>query len=188
MRNLYWVETDGGRAAAGWRGEAGDCAARALSIAVSPSWEDFSSGHTYNQVREVIELHARDERPGPKKKRSSARDGVHRPTFRKIMDHYGWTWRACTLPGKGATMWVHPDHLPQGVLVLGLSKHYAAYVGTDHAGFMLDTHPYHESRMSGPGKRQVYGYWTPPPGWTVEVAAKLVALGPHVHQPLGEAA
>lgn len=81
---LPWVKDDGGRAAAGYKGETGDCAARAIAIA---------TGLQYQEVYDAINETAKRERPSKRKRtRSNARTGVHRATQDRYLQSLGWVW------------------------------------------------------------------------------------------------
>lgn len=135
---MKWVYNDGGRAAAGYKGHAGDCAARAIAIAAEIP---------YQQAYDLINGHAKDER---RKRKSSARSGVYRPTMHKVMESLGWKWTPTMLVGQGCRVHLRDGELPGGRLIVNLSKHYAAVVD----GVIHDI--YDPSRD---GSRCVYGYW-----------------------------
>lgn len=80
-----YVETDGGRAAAGFTGTTGDCATRAITLA---------SGLPYRDVYDRINALAKRERTGTRKRtRSNARLGVHRVTMHWLLvDGLGALW------------------------------------------------------------------------------------------------
>lgn len=67
---MRWTYNDGGRKTAGYKGDAGDCAARACAIA---------TGAPYQEVYDRINKLAEGERKGKRMRgRSSARTGVHK--------------------------------------------------------------------------------------------------------------
>ena len=139
---VKFVYNDGGRAAAGFKGTAGDCAVRAVAIAAAIP---------YQEAYDLINRHSKNEKPSKRRKRkSSSRTGVHRVTFHKVMEELGWSWTPTMQIGSGCTVHVREDELPSGRLILNLSKHYAAFLD----GVLQDT--YDDSRN---GKRCVYGYW-----------------------------
>jgi hypothetical protein len=141
---LPWLRDDGGRAAAGYRGLAGDCACRAIAIA---------AGMDYRQAYDLINAAAEDEPRSRRRKPSSAREGVHTSLMRLVMRELGWDWRSLMGIGTGCTVHLAAGELPGGRLVTALSRHYAAVIdGTVH-----DT--YDPCRD---GTRCVYGYFTPP--------------------------
>lgn len=143
---MQFVYDDGGRAAAGYQGSAGDCVARAIAIATQIP---------YQQVYDLVNQAALLERPGASKrrggKRSSARTGVYKPTIRRIMQDLGWVWTPTMGIGSGCRVHLRADQLPTGRLVVQVSKHLLAVVdGVIHdTGTQADRH----------GTRCVYGYW-----------------------------
>jgi hypothetical protein len=141
---MIYVYNDGGRKAAGYKGEADDCCARALAIA---------TGNSYQAMYDKINAAAKGERNGSRKRGvSSARTGVYRQTMHKIMAELGWTWVPTMKIGSGCTVHLREAELPKGRLILNLSKHYCAFID----GLVHDTHD-----PSRGGTRCVYGYWHP---------------------------
>jgi hypothetical protein len=142
---LPWVRDDGGRAAAGYRGLAGDCACRAIAIAVPMD---------YRLAYDLINLTARLHEPRYRRKRpSSAREGVHTPLMRMIMRELGWAWHPQMGIGTGCRVHLTGGELPSGRLIASLSRHYAA---------VIDGTVYDMYDPCRDGTRCVYGYWTPP--------------------------
>lgn len=135
---LPFERDDGGRAAAGFRGEAGDCVTRAIAIA---------TGIPYRQVYD--DLAAGMVARG---KARSARDGIDKPVYQAYLGQAGWEWTATMRIGSGCTVHLAEGELPDGRLVVRLSGHMCAVVD----GVVRDTHdPTRE------GTRCVYGYWRP---------------------------
>lgn len=142
---MPFVYDDGGRAAAGYRGEAGDCACRAVAIV---------TGILYEDVYRNIIVYAESERPREKAKRSHPRTGVHARTLGRYLATLGFIWTPTMAIGSGTTVHVRPDELPTtGRHVLRLSRHFAALVD----GVIHDTHD-----PSRDGDRAVYGFWSAP--------------------------
>ena len=141
---VQFVYDDGGRAAAGFKGTAGDCAVRAVAIAAKMP---------YQEAYDLINRLSKNEKPSKRRRgKSSSRTGVHRVTFKKVLEELGWSWTPTMQIGSGCTVHVREDELPSGRLILNLSKHYAAFLD----GVLHDT--YDDSRD---GTRCVYGYWCP---------------------------
>jgi hypothetical protein len=150
MTTIKWfAHDDGGRAAAGYKGFAGDCGARALAIV---------AGIPYQEAYDLVNEAAAVERPGARKRRrsgaarprSSARTGVYGDTMRRLMAKLGWTWVPTMRIGSGCTVHLKADELPAGRLLVNVSKHYTAVID----GVIHDTHD-----PSRDGTRCVYGYW-----------------------------
>lgn len=136
---------DGGRSAAGFRGETRDCAVRALAIV---------TGRPYTEIYTLVNEFSAKERHAKRRRGvSSARTGVHMVTMQKVCAHLGGVWTPTMAIGSGTTVHVRRDELPPGRLVLRCSKHYAAFID----GLLYDNHD-----SSREGTRAVYGYWAFP--------------------------
>lgn len=165
---------DGGRAAAGFKGTTGDCGVRALAIAAQMP---------YKKAYDLVNANARyAPRKGKRKgRRTSARGGVWRQDFRRIMARLGWTWTPTMGVGTGCIVHLNASELPKGRIIVSLSRHYAAVIdGALHDSFdssergttiyPLSTpkeelpkkatlHPDGDSWIYSP-ERCVYGYWS----------------------------
>jgi hypothetical protein len=140
---IEFEQDDGGRAAAGFLGDAGDCAVRAVAIAAQLPYRDV-----YDEIN--ILAHRHERRDARKRGISSARTGVYRPTMQRLMQALDAIWVPTMFVGQGCKVHLRADELPAGRLVLSLSKHYAAVVN----GVLHDTHD-----CSRDGTRCVYGFW-----------------------------
>lgn len=133
---------DGGRKAAGYTGKTGDCVCRSIAIA---------TGIPYQEVYETINYHSQFERRGKRKKGiSSARGGVYRDTYRKILKNLGWNWKPTMLVGQGCKVHLDKEELPMGKLIVSVSRHMTCVID----GVIYDTHD-----CSRGGNRCVYGYF-----------------------------
>lgn len=142
MAPMPWSYDDGGRAAAGFRGEARDCVTRSIAII---------AGLPYREVYEAIAELGRAERPGKRQRaRSSPRTGVRRPTERRYLEGLGFTWTPTMGIGTGCTVHLDAAELPSGRLLVSVSRHLTAVID----GVCHDT--YDPSRD---GTRCVYGYY-----------------------------
>ena len=139
---MRFVYDDGGREAAGFKGQTGDCVCRAISIATEKP---------YREVYDLINEYGKKERTGKRKRgKSNARTGVYKETIRKIMESFGWKWVPTMQIGSGCKVHLREDELPKGRLVVNVSKHTVAVID----GVLHDT--YDSSRE---GTRCVYGYF-----------------------------
>jgi uncharacterized protein YfiM (DUF2279 family) len=77
---MGYTQNDGGRAAAGYKGMAGDCGARALAIA---------TGMDYQQAYSLIAVE--NKNMGFAK---SARNGVHKNVYERVLKSLGWQWKS----------------------------------------------------------------------------------------------
>lgn len=144
---------DGGRKAAGYKGDAGDCGVRALAIA---------GGMPYQEVYRMVNEYGKNERGSRRRvtrsgqpKRSRSRTGIYAPTYRKMLADLGWSWTPTMQIGAGCRVHLRPDELPPGRLIVNLSRHFSAVLD----GVVRDTHD-----SARGGTRCVYGYWQPPKG------------------------
>lgn len=136
------VMNDGGRAAAGFKGEPGDCVCRSITIATE---------RPYQEIYDGLNLEATKERPTKGRRRSSSRTGVHIRTIRRFMKSIGWEWVPTMFIGSGCTVHLKDGELPKtGRLVVSVSKHITAVIDGD----IHDTHD-----PSREGTRCVYGYF-----------------------------
>jgi hypothetical protein len=115
---MRFIKDDGGRAAAGYKGFAGDCVTRAVAIA---------SGRPYAEVYAALAKGAGSER---KTRGKSARNGIRtsRKWFKKYMESIGFKWTATMHIGSGCKVHLREDELPRGRLVVAVSKHYTAVI------------------------------------------------------------
>jgi len=139
---MRFVYNDGGRAAAGYKGLAGDCVTRAVAIA---------TGLSYQSAYELVDAASLSERLTKRRRsKSSARLGVHKDTTRNVMALLGWQWVPTMQIGQGCETHLRPDELPSGRLIVQVSKHTCAVID----GVIHDTHD-----PSRNGTRCVYGFW-----------------------------
>lgn len=139
---IPYQHNDGGRLAAGFKGETGDCVTRAIAIATGKPYREV-----YNELNDL----ARRERTGKRKRTiSNARLGVHKATIRRYMESIGWMWVPTMTIGSGCKVHLRAGELPAGRLVVNLSKHSAAVID----GVLHDTYD-----CSRDGTRCVYGYF-----------------------------
>lgn len=139
---MKYIYNDGGRKAAGYKGSADDCIARAIAIIADMP---------YQQVYDELNLYSKGERISKSRPtRGSARTGIWKDTMRKYMESIGFKWVATMHIGKGCTVHLTKDELPAGRLVVQVSKHVTAVID----GVIYDTH-----NPARGGKRCVYGYF-----------------------------
>lgn len=146
---------DGGRAEAGYKGQAGDCVTRSIAIA---------TGKPYQEVYDALNGLGKLERVGKRKRgKSSARTGIYKQTIRKYLDSIGWKWTPTMQIGSGCKVHLTDGELPAGRLIVSVSKHLTAVVD----GVIHDTHDPQrgtiivEDGVQRVAGRCVYGYWQP---------------------------
>ena len=128
--DMRYILNDGGRYVAGFKGSAGDCAARAMAIALGLEYKE-----AYN---EVAEGNARNGLP------KSARNGVMKNVFSDILKQHGWVW--CSAP-RFASRKARCGDLPVGMFIARQAKHFVAVLDGVPQDTFDCTH------------KMVYGYW-----------------------------
>ena len=142
MKQCGFMYSDGGRTAAGYKGNTGDCVTRSIAIA---------TGKPYQEVYDEINALGSQERLSKRKTgRSHARTGVYKATIKKYLELLGWKWIPTMFIGQGCKVHLRADELPKGRIIVNLSKHTAAVID----GVIYDT--FNPSRG---GTRCVYGYF-----------------------------
>jgi hypothetical protein len=149
-----WVNADGGRQAAGFKGHTGDCVVRAITIATGRSYLNvYSSLHRYALTDRVLMARLTRRYGARARDHASPRTGVDRRVYDRYLRECGWTWTATMKVGHGCTVHLRGEELPAGRLVVRVSGHMCAVID----GVVHDTHD-----PSRGGTRCVYGYWQPP--------------------------
>ncbi len=140
---------DGGRAAAGFVGGAGDCVVRSIAIATQLPYIKV-----YEDLRDANARYAqeRDNKLSRmlKQRGSSPRNGNHRNVFHEYILQQGFDWVPTMKVGAGCQVHLRPDELPKGTLIVKVSKHLTTVID----GVLHDTHD-----PSRNGSRCVYGYY-----------------------------
>lgn len=149
---MQWTYDDGGRADAGFKGDAGDCVTRAIAIASGLPYRDVYDA-LHDEARQRKHMARLELRYGAQARRhASPRSGVNQKVYRPLLDQWGWTWTPTMQIGTGCRVHMRADELPVGRIIVRLSRHLAAVID----GVLHDTHD-----CSREGTRCVYGYWTP---------------------------
>lgn len=144
---MNFIFNDGGREAAGYKGKTGDCVLRAIAIATCTPYE---------QVRTELMQRTKEFRAKSRTKRAknmtgnSALNGVYDDIYKPYLLELGWQWVPCAAIGSKERVHVCASELPNGTLILRLSRHLATWKD----GMLHDTHD-----CSRGGKRMVYGYF-----------------------------
>lgn len=144
---LPFLYNDGGRKEAGYKGDTGDCVVRAIAIASGRSYHDV-----YVSLAAGNQLQRKTKRSTQSVGKRTASHGIStsRLWFKAYMRKLGFTWTACMGVGTGCKVHLAQNELPDGRLVVAVSKHYVAVIN----GLVQDT--YDPTRG---GTRCVYGYW-----------------------------
>lgn len=166
---MEWKFDDGGRSDAGFKGKTGDCVTRAVAIA---------SGRPYQEIYAALASGMGSQR---KAKGKTARNGVSttRQWFKDYMRLIGFEWTPTMQIGSGCKVHLSEGELPDGRLVVAVSRHYTAVInGVIHDTYNPQREPAEFSKFPGwegvelkPNqtrningvhtirRRCVYGYW-----------------------------
>ena len=142
---MDYIYDDGGRADAGFKGQAGDCVCRSIAIAAKLPYQQV-----YDRLAEGNATQRRSKHAA--KRSRSASNGIFttRKWFKDYMSELGFVWTATMQIGSGCQVHLRADELPSGRLVCNVSKHSVAVID----GVIHDTFD-----PSRDGTRCVYGYW-----------------------------
>jgi hypothetical protein len=146
---LGFVRNDGGRRAAGFQGEAGDCVVRAIAIAAQRPYLEV-----YEALRNANAYYAEGRTSRLAKhiavRGSSPRNGNHRTVFHDYILSLGFEWVPTMAVGQGCQVHLRQHEIPAGRLIVKVSKHLSAVID----GVIHDTH-----NPARGGTRCVYGYY-----------------------------
>ena len=135
VSQLSFQFNDGGRAATGFKGRAGDCVVRSIAIAANLPYMQV-----YEDLRLANESYAqlRNNRLAKRlnAKGSSPRNGNHRNVFHDYIVGLGFRWVPTMKVGAGCQVHLRADELPKAILIVKVSKHLTAVVN----GVIHDTH------------------------------------------------
>ena len=146
---MTFQHNDGGREAAGYKGDAGDCVTRAIAIAT-----DIPYSEVYDSLFVLSKQHSEEKRDRVAKriqdKGGSPRNGVWRQIYQKYLESVGWKWVPTMKIGQGCKTHLIASELPSGRVIVKVSKHMTTMID----GIINDTYD-----CSREGTRCVYGYF-----------------------------
>ena len=150
--NLILKIDDGGRAAAGYNGYAGDCVIRSIAIVTKLPYQQI-----YNDLFKANKEFRTNSKTklarSLKQKNDTPRTGTHRVVLKKYLKKLGWIWSPTMFVGQGCKVHLKKNELPSGTLIISCSKH----ITVVKDGVLHDTYDCTRS-----GTRCVYGYWSKP--------------------------
>lgn len=142
------ILNDGGRAEAGYKGTTNDCVTRAVAIAAElPYQQVYDRLAEGNATQRVTRKTIKSSR-GAK----TASRGIYtkRKWFHDYMTSLGFAWTPTMSIGSGCKVHLRTGELPEGRLVVSVSKHMVAVID----GVVHDNHD-----CTRNGTRCVYGYY-----------------------------
>jgi hypothetical protein len=140
---MQFIYDDGGRAAAGHSGKAGDCVCRAIAIATGLGYR-----RVYASLLEIGWAEGKMHKDP---------DGLYRPRHdnkfdrRDYLASLGWRWIPTMAIGRGCRVHLRDGELPLGRLIVQVSRHWTA---------VINNRIYDTFDPSRGGKRCVYGYFS----------------------------
>lgn len=148
---------DGGRAEAGFKGSTRDCVTRAIAIATNTSYMKV-----YDDLNELCRKY--NSRKSKYKRDSSARDGIAKNIYHRYLLSIGFKWVPKTFVGKGCTIHLKKEDLPNGIVICKLARHLTVMID----GVINDTfnpneqtkYCYYKPEVAlDKTERAVYGYY-----------------------------
>lgn len=126
---MKFVYNDGGRAAAGYKGNAGDCVVRSIAIATGkPYQEVYDELFELNRAAQKTQRNPKRSRSGRKRSASPRDGGTSKKTVRAYLESIGWRWVPTMGIGTGCTVHLHDGELPAGRLIVSVSGHMVAVI------------------------------------------------------------
>lgn len=158
---MEYVFDDGGRSKYFKAEHVGDCVCRAIAIA---------TGMDYKEVYDELQRRAKQETDIQLKKhrgnkRSSARNGMFRETWKEYLADLGWEYHSTCGVGKGISCHLVADELPMGTVLVKVTKHLVCVKdGIIHDTYNSSIKQYYDDcgNLVTNDRRAVYGYWTAP--------------------------
>ena len=148
--NLKFKVNDGGRAAAGYKGQTGDCVVRSIAIVTGMTYQKVYND-LYNANKVFRSTSKTKLARSLKQKNDSPRSGTHRVVLKNYLAQLGFQWTPTMFVGQGCKVHLKKEELPSGTLLVSCSKH----ITVVKDGVLHDPHD-----CSRNGTRCVYGYWT----------------------------
>lgn len=156
---MEWIYNDGGRSKYFNKENVGDCVCRAITIATGKDYLEV-----YNEIQRRSKLETSTQiKKHRGKKRSSARNGVFKETWKEYLEELGWVRHATCGIGKGIKTHLIANELPMGTLIVQISRHLVCVKD----GIINDTYnssikEYYDSdgNLIINDKRAVYAYYT----------------------------
>ena len=120
--NLELQVNDGGRAAAGYKGKAGDCVVRSIAIATGIAYSEVYED-LYKENEEFRNTSRTKLAKSLKQKNDSPRSGTHRVVLKKYLQKLGWNWTPTMFIGQGCKIHLKKEELLQYTLIMMTLEH-----------------------------------------------------------------
>lgn len=135
MSGIKFTKDDGGRSAAGFKGDTGDCVTRAIAIA---------TGIEYKKVRKELMQRQSDwrttgSRKAKRQTSNSVRNGCNKEVYEPYLDSLGWEKESLVKFGWHSRSKMTAEDMPRGVVIM-----YVQSGRRGHLATMID-HVLHDS-------------------------------------------
>lgn len=131
-----FIQTDGGREAAGYKGFVNDCVVRAISIVTESSYKVI-----YREMNQYLSILGYNR---------TARQGIPIDVIHRYMKNIGWKYVPATRNGNHSNMHLNATEMPSGRIIADMAGHVSA---------MIDGVIYDMWDFSNNGEATVLGYW-----------------------------
>ena len=120
--NLKLEVNDGGRAASGYKGQAGDCVVRSIAIVTGLPYQKvyddlFKANEEFRNTSKTKLARSL------KQKNDSPRSGTHRVVLKKYLAQLNFRWTPTMFVGQGCKVHLKKEELPSGILLVSCSNH-----------------------------------------------------------------
>ena len=149
-----FIFDDGGRKAAGFQGDAGDCVVRAIAIATGKPYREVFNA-LQNGLKHQIEVVERKHAlqygiKGHYRPSATPHTGLTGNVYGPYLRWLGWEYVSRPVGANGKPLRLRRSEVPMGRLIVQLSGHLVAVID----GVIYDT--YYSARC---GQRPIYGYF-----------------------------
>lgn len=130
IQMIQFNYNDGGREAAGFKGNAGDCVTRAIAIATEKPYNEVYEA-LYSEIKQFSTGRSRAAKRAARGKGlrgTTPRNGVNKKVYKKYLESLGWQWIPTMFIGQGCKVHLRADELPDGKIICRLSKHLTAVI------------------------------------------------------------
>ncbi len=156
---MEWVYDDGGRSNY-FKGDTRDCVTRAIAIATGLDYKEVYDEINHRASLET-ETQLKHHRRG---KRSGARTGVFKETWKQYLKDLGWVHHSTCGFGKGVQCHLVDGEIPMvGTVIVQVARHLVCVVdGVIHDTWNSSVKEYYDydGNLITNDCRAVYGYWT----------------------------
>tara|TARA_B100000575_G_C23099230_1_gene634122 strand:+ start:1110 stop:1568 length:459 start_codon:yes stop_codon:yes gene_type:complete len=142
--------SDGGRSQY-FKSSSNDCVVRAICNATNYDYKEIYDSLVQWSKTYAIQKNDRYAKKLRKQKVITVRNGVYPPIAKSFLNGLGFRFTSTMSIGSGCQTHLIKDELPQGTLIVRLSKHLTCVKD----GILFDTFD-----CSRNGTRCVYGYWS----------------------------